>query len=533
MTIAEPMIELQIDGRTVAVDPGATVLEAARKLGIRIPTLCHRDGHPALTSCMVCVVRVNGARRLVPSCATRVAPGMAVESETPEVQAARRTAMELLLGDHLGDCIGPCQGVCPAHMDIPKMIREIHEGRLRDAIITIKDRIALPAVLGRICPEICEHGCRRAVHDGSVSVCLLKRFAADEDLNSGDPYLPSRLPPTGKRVAIAGTGPAGLAAAYLLQQLGHACILFDRRSEPGGMLRYGVTPDRLPPEVLDAEIDLVRRLGAEFRVDEDPGLPDLQAGFDAVLIAAGPLEKDAPIAAGLARTAQGIKVDRASMQTSEMGVFAAGASVTPTRHAVRSLASGRSAALGIDHFLSAESGARLESLYTVHIGKVHQEEIGPYLEGADPAGRTRPAPGNGLSREEAHCEAGRCLRCDCQAQESCQLRHWAAEYGASPARFRGDRKPFERRGNVIPGTLGEMLLFEPGKCIDCGICIDVAREAGAPLGLSFSGRGFSMRVTVPFGGDLATGLAHAAGDCAEACPTGALVVDAEGCRGLG
>src|SRR4030042_669968 len=143
------MPRLVIDGRDVEVPAGATVLEAARRLGLDIPTLCYLEGLPAATSCMACVVKVAGRDGLVPSCATRAEDGMRVESETEEVREARRAALELLLGDHLGDCIGPCHGACPAHMDIPRMIREIARGDLRAAIATVKARIALPAVLGR------------------------------------------------------------------------------------------------------------------------------------------------------------------------------------------------------------------------------------------------------------------------------------------------------------------------------------------------------------------------------------------------
>ena len=122
------MPSVTIDDRVVDVPEGATVLDAARQLGIDIPTLCFLGGHPPQTSCMVCLVKVDGARRLVPACATKARDGMRIESETDEIRTARRTALELLLSDHLGDCIAPCQAVCPAHMSIPQMIRQIAAG---------------------------------------------------------------------------------------------------------------------------------------------------------------------------------------------------------------------------------------------------------------------------------------------------------------------------------------------------------------------------------------------------------------------
>ncbi len=263
------MLRLTIDQREVEVPEGATVLEAARQLGIDIPTLCFREGCKPSTSCLVCVVGLGGPGRLVPSCATAAAEGMQIESETEAVRQARRTALELLLSDHLGDCVAPCQFGCPAQMDIPTMLRQIAAGELREAIATIKRDIALPATLGRICPAPCEKVCRRADHDAAVSICLLKRLAADADLASGDPYLPACKPSTGKRVAIVGAGPTGLSAAYYLRQLGHACTLVDENPTPGGRLLRETTETGLPREVLQAEIASITRLGIDLEMGSD------------------------------------------------------------------------------------------------------------------------------------------------------------------------------------------------------------------------------------------------------------------------
>ncbi|MBI3910137.1 MAG: (2Fe-2S)-binding protein, partial [Armatimonadetes bacterium] len=350
------MPRFSIDNQVIEVRQGATILDAARQAGIEIPTLCYLPGRPAQTSCYLCLVKVEGSARFLPACATGAADGMVVESETEEVRDARRTALELLLSDHLGDCIGPCQGVCPAHMDIPEMIRHIAAGRMRQALITVKERIALPAVLGRICPELCEKPCRRGSKDDPISICLLKRYVADADLTSGDPYLPPCRPPSGKRVAIIGSGPAGLAAAYYLLQDGHACTLLDDHDQPGGMLRYGVSPDVLPHDVLDAEIDTIARMGAEFRcgirVGADISLSDLRHDFDAALIAVGDVKKDDASPLGLEIGSQGVKVNKRTMMADLPGVFAAGSAIIPSRHAIRAVADGRAAAGAISRFLA-------------------------------------------------------------------------------------------------------------------------------------------------------------------------------------
>ncbi len=188
------MPTITIDNRTVEVPDGATILDAARALGIAIPTLCHMDGLPPSTSCLVCVVRVDGGQRLVPSCATRVREGMVVESETDEVRSARRMALELLLGDHLGDCLAPCQIACPAGMDVALMLRHIEAGDRHEAATVARDALVLPGTLGRICPAPCERVCRRGQLDEPVAIRSLHRGAADADLSADAVTLPDCAP---------------------------------------------------------------------------------------------------------------------------------------------------------------------------------------------------------------------------------------------------------------------------------------------------------------------------------------------------
>ena len=284
-------VALTIDRRPLSVEPGTTVLKAARQLGIRIPTLCDVPGLEPVASCFLCVVQVEGRRTLSPACALPASEGMVVTTDSDDVRRARQIALELLMSDHAGECVAPCSAQCPALLDIPGFVREIATQDNRRSMQTITDRLALPGALGRICPRLCEQACRRCEHDEGLAIGALHRYAADVDRAAIAPYIPSRAPATNKSVAIVGAGPAGLAAAYFLLQKGHRCTLFDAAPAPGGMLRYGIPAYRLPKDPLDAEIDAIRALGAEFRMGlrwgEDFSLDELRRTYDAVFLAIG------------------------------------------------------------------------------------------------------------------------------------------------------------------------------------------------------------------------------------------------------
>ncbi len=282
------MVTLTIDNRPVTVEPGTTVLEAARRLGIRIPTLCHVPGLEPVSSCFLCTVQIEGRRNFSPACAMPVSEGMAVTTGSEDVRNARRMALELLLSDHAGDCVAPCAAKCPAGLDIPGFVYQIARGDTSRAMEVISERLALPGALGRICPRLCEQECRRRDHDQGLAIGALHRYATDRDRGS---HRPACARPSGKSVAIVGAGPAGLSAAFYLLQKGHRCTLFDAKPAAGGMLRYGIPAHRLPKDALDMEIDAIRKLGAEFRFGSRWGvdftITELRREHDAVFLAIG------------------------------------------------------------------------------------------------------------------------------------------------------------------------------------------------------------------------------------------------------
>ncbi len=519
------MPRLRIDDREIEVPAGTTVLDAALQLDIDIPTLCYLPGCQPNPSCLACVVRLNGQQRLAPACATMVGEGMSVESESKPVIEARRVAIELLLSDHAGDCIAPCQRTCPAHMNIPLMTRQIAAGQLQEALATVREHIALPAVLGRICSAPCENGCRRGKYDQPLSIQSLERNAADISSGAGDACLPRRQPPTGKRVAVIGSGPTGLAAAFYLSLAGHDCTVFDNRPLPGGMLRYGTSEAELPRDILGQEISTIERLGVAFhlntRLGQDLSLQELQSDFAAVILAVGQIEKTEAARWGLRTSRSGIQINPITHETSLPGIFAGGDAVQPRRLAARSVGHGRIIARSVNQLLSGSPVTGENKVFTSVMGRITNEELACFKAVADAGGRVERGEESASARNHSHSEgveeALRCFHCDCRAVDTCKLRHYAQRYEANTQAYQGERRAFQHC--VHPNGL----IYEPGKCISCGLCVRIAAAEREPLGLAFLGRGFKARVGVPFSEDIAEGLQNASSLCVEACPTGALV----------
>ena len=450
-------IRLAINGREVEVPSGATILEAARNLGIYIPTLCHHPdlppaegnkasrviyqgqrkientlpGEPA-KGCGLCVVEVDGTPDLVGSCSTHVKPGMAVVTENERIRAKRQENLVPILtrhphacltcaqqegcsrsqcsagvaenerccsrfghcelqdaADYVGIspatpkgvptdlpvldqdplfirdynlCVGctrcvrackalrgieaigfvwddhgrvqvgfpgptleesgckfctacvevcptgaladkkarpgkeeedlvPCRAACPAHIDVPAYVRLIAQGKREAADAVIREKVPFPGILGRACPHPCETVCRRGDVNEAVSICALKRYAADGVQERSKEAGP-RVRETGRKAAVIGAGPAGLTAAYYLRKKGHQVTVFEMRSKPGGMMRYGIPRYRLPEDLLEREIREIFDLGISFEpgktLGKDFTLDQLkEKGYEAIFIGLG------------------------------------------------------------------------------------------------------------------------------------------------------------------------------------------------------------------------------------------------------
>ena len=284
------MITVTIDGKVCTAEKGSTILEIATANGIEIPTLCHHESVKLYGACGICIVEGENMPKLMRACSTVAADGAVYFTDSERVKKVRKIALELLMSDHEGDCKGPCTLNCPAGTDCQGYVKEIAKGNDREAVKIIKDKVPLPASIGRVCPHPCETACRRTKVEQPISIAFLKAFAADNVLKEGS-YLPEKESPTGKTVAIAGGGPAGLTAAYYLALKGHSVTIFDAMPKMGGMLRYGIPEYRLPKAVLDSEIAEIESLGVTLKnnvkIGEDITLDTLKADYDAVIVAIG------------------------------------------------------------------------------------------------------------------------------------------------------------------------------------------------------------------------------------------------------
>lgn len=281
-------IEFILDGRSVTANPGQTILEVATANGIKIPTLCREERISKTTSCFVCVVRDKASGRFLPSCAAMPAPGQEIETSSPEVLDMRKTALSLLLSEHSGDCEAPCTISCPAHAAVEEYVRAGRKGEFLHSLKIIKKRIPLPMSIGRVCPRFCEKDCRRNVYDEPVAINEFKRLAADLHY---DEYMEELPKLSGKRVAVVGAGPGGLAAAYYLRLEGIESTIFEAQQEAGGMLRYGIPEYRLPKATLNRELAHFPKMGVLFefgrKLGDNLSLDELKEQFDAVIVAIG------------------------------------------------------------------------------------------------------------------------------------------------------------------------------------------------------------------------------------------------------
>jgi ferredoxin len=533
-------MQVTIDEKKVVVSEGMSVLDAARSAGIDIPTLCHRQGVPPRSSCFLCAVRIEGFATLQPSCAAPVQDGMVITTNSEEVLNARKTALELLFSDHAGMCVAPCSVACPAHLDVPEFLTSIKEGETEKALSVMRMALPLPAILGAVCPAYCENPCiRKDVDEQAVAIRLMHRHMAEEDLKAGKFVFPPKAEANGKRVAVLGSGPTGLSAAWFLLMAGYEVVVFEMAEKAGGLLRE-VPETELSRDILEAEIDGIARYGAGFRCGWEPRggvLEELGKEFDLIAVAAN---AESDIANVLPKE---LPDSPAKLGDSDK-TFMMGEKAKKPQHTVRAVAAARDAVAMIDQYLRGEkvqkpgrpfyfkADTHEQEMERTKEAAVMRDKVEPTVEGV---GKTESASEleekvrekrgkegyrglETIDAESARGEAERCLECSCDARNDCKLRDYGGAFNVKPHRFKGERRLTEEDHGHPE------IVYDPGKCILCGLCLKIAQQNGETLGLSFVGRGFPTRVAVPLGQDWSDTLEKSAKECAESCPTGALML---------
>jgi formate dehydrogenase major subunit len=237
-------------------------------------------------------------------------------------------------------------------------------------------------------------------------------------------------------------------------------------------------------------------------------------------------------------TKWGVAANPATLATNLEGVFAGGDAVSGPDLAVRAVAAGKLAAASIHQFLTGQKVTGTPELVSVMMQRLGEDELAVMLRGIEQIPRasmphldlerrrtTFEEVELGFSAEAASTEARRCMRCGCGKAIPCRLRHYATEYGVDPLRLQGERRRFARDASHPE------IIYEPGKCILCGACLQVALQAGDDVGIAFAGRGFQVAVAVPFKRPMAEALPNSGRRAAEVCPTGAIVLKESGCAG--
>ena len=368
------------------------------------------------------------------------------------------------------EVVVPCKAACPLGIDVPRYVHLIAEGKYEEALAVVREKTPLPSVCSYVCLRFCEAECRRGEVNEPIAIRALKRFVSDDHSELWKKGLKAPAP-SGKKVAIVGSGPAGLTAGYYLTRCGHEVTIFEASSAPGGMLRDAISKKRLPKEALRQDIEDILEMGVKLQLNTYKASVDelFEEGFDAVFLAVGSTYVGAPAFGkedAIELTPLGsIAVNPATLATGREGVFAGGDVVLggisedfiqytaehwdkvstgnkrfidilidqialhrgdSSRSAIRAMAAGRQAASSIDRYLGGE-GIIDETL-------TKPDEPHPWLgrdEGFADWNRLsepyRPPPPQfaGLSRAEpplgekaAVAEAKRCLRCNLRLQIS-------------------------------------------------------------------------------------------------------------------
>jgi len=324
----------------------------------------------------------------------------------------------------------PCTATCPLHCNAHGYVALISQGKFKEALELVREKLPFPGILAYACAHPCERECKRIEKDRPISICNLKRFLVDHVEEPEFEFTPPEE--KGKKIAIVGGGPSGLTAAYDLRKMGYRVTLFESKNELGGLLTHGFPSYRLPRQVVEKDLSVIDRMGIEVKcntqVGKDVSLETLTQSYDAIFIAGGiaGVESMTRVLKGLKKTRRGtIQANSISLETGVKGIFAGGDIATGPGTIIESMAHGRKAAISIDRYLRGEDllqgreseGTQISPLRSLlPYSKRMEREVLPDM--------VKPVVASPTA-EEAMKEAKRCLNCagcsDCgECAKACQ-----------------------------------------------------------------------------------------------------------------
>jgi len=392
----------------------------------------------------------------------------------------------------------PCRAGCPAGENIERTVYYIQHGYFNDALENIKMENPFPGSCGRACFHPCETNCNRAKYDEGIATNALERAAFDL---ADDATLrkPEKRPPTGKKVAIIGSGPAGMTAAYFLSLLGHAVTVFEAMPIAGGAFQYGIPERRLPKNIVEKEIKEIADLGVDIKVNKKIGkditFEELTKDYDACLIAAGGRRTisgetlELPFSDGTVEMSDSvINVDQLG-RTSIPGVYAAGDLAKLSRSMVEAISSGKRATLGIDLFLT---NGEEETAASFFIGTSGSVSMSRYLAGD-------------ITNEGE----------DVVSYEDLNL----ADFTKSPRQVMATLSPEERKSKSDETNLGynkDQAIAEAERCFHCGVCTlcEICYISCPTLAISLDPDKFALTINKK--------VCNSCGVCVYECPRNAI-----------
>ncbi|MFW5803311.1 MAG: 2Fe-2S iron-sulfur cluster-binding protein [Verrucomicrobiota bacterium] len=503
------MPTLTINGRSVSVPSESFLLQAIAQAGFEVPTLCSSGERKPLSSCYLCAVQIEGRSALQPACSVRAQDGMVVTTDSPTVLQHRRSILQMLFSEHAGDCEAPCTLASPVRLDIPRLLRHMQAGNPNAAAHILMAALPFPEIAARSFMRSSEKACRRNSCDSAVDISAVVAHLAQG--GAADAAL-APTPIDAPAAAVLGAGPAGLAATAFLRMRGYRVSLYGTfQNEDWSAL---TARESLPDNLLQNDISRITTLAASEFLPHSPvadfaQLQHFAANYAAVLLTA--------------EGARQMNIELESQPQPPPPLFLTPHVLTDDltlpalcARLLETISTAEPQILPSNHSREPSPPTFNCSLGRLRDAREKQQLLAG-VSGADqPASaNTANAPSNTKTAVE---EARRCLHCDCRKADTCRLR-LAADRVAMPRPKNAATRPALE---IVRTDAG--ILFQPGKCIQCGRCIEITETEGEPVGLTWIGRGFEVRVSPPPGHSWSEALQHTAEKCAKACPTAAMTI---------